>query len=109
METMDLSDPKTDLQERLQAQRLSAPSYRVAESGGPAHERWFAVEVSVAGVLLGKGTGRSKRTAERAAAAQALMVDWSALRAGSGAPSRETNAPSDVDVTSAAEPSEEAP
>lgn len=90
METMDLSDPKTDLQERLQAQRLPAPGYRVVETGGPAHERWFGVEVSVGGVLLGKGVGRSKRTAERAAAAQALVADWSALRAGSRPPEGET-------------------
>jgi ribonuclease-3 len=79
MESMDLSDPKSDLQERLQAQRLPAPVYRVVESGGPAHERWFAVEVHVSGVLLGKGVGRSKRTAERAAAVQALVADWSTL------------------------------
>jgi ribonuclease-3 len=81
LDSMDQSDPKTDLQERLQGQRLSAPVYRVVETGGPAHERWFAVEVNVGGVLLGKGVGRSKRTAERAAAAQALAADWAALNA----------------------------
>lgn len=92
LDTMDLADPKTDLQERLQAQRFTAPLYRVVESGGPAHERWFAVEVSVAGVLLGKGVGRSKRSAERTAAAQALVADWTALRGGG----RDASADADV-------------
>jgi ribonuclease-3 len=81
LDSMDQSDPKSDLQEGLQAQRLPAPVYKVVESGGPDHERWFAVEVSVAGTVLGKGTGRSKRTAERLAAAQALVADWSTLNA----------------------------
>ena len=65
-------DPKSELQERLQAQSGLAPSYELVETGGPAHDRWFRVEVRHQGVLLGEGRGRSKRAAERAAAAQAL-------------------------------------
>lgn len=65
-------DPKSELQERLQAQSGLAPSYELVETGGPAHDRWFRVEVRHQGILLGEGRGRSKRAAERAAAAQAL-------------------------------------
>ncbi|HXK17633.1 MAG TPA: ribonuclease III [Polyangiaceae bacterium] len=65
-------DPKSELQERLQAQSGLAPSYELVETGGPAHDRWFRVEVRHQGVLLGEGRGKSKRAAERAAAAQAL-------------------------------------
>lgn len=65
-------DPKSELQERLQAQSGVAPSYELVESDGPAHDRTFRVEVRHQGVLLGEGRGKSKRHAERAAAAQAL-------------------------------------
>jgi ribonuclease-3 len=65
-------DPKSELQERLQAQSGVAPSYELVETGGPAHDRWFRVEVRHQGILLGEGRGKSKRAAERAAAAQAL-------------------------------------
>ena len=67
-------DPKSELQERLQAQSGVAPSYELVETGGPAHERWFRVEVRHQGMLLGEGRGKSKRGAERAAAAQALAT-----------------------------------
>jgi ribonuclease-3 len=65
-------DPKSELQERLQAQSGVAPTYELVETGGPAHDRWFRVEVRHQGMLLGEGRGKSKRGAERAAAAQAL-------------------------------------
>jgi ribonuclease-3 len=65
-------DPKSELQERLQAQSGIAPSYELVETGGPAHDRWFRVEVRHQGMLLGEGRGKSKRGAERAAASQAL-------------------------------------
>jgi ribonuclease-3 len=65
-------DPKSELQERLQARTGVAPSYELVETGGPAHDRWFRVEVRHQGNLLGEGRGKSKRAAERAAASQAL-------------------------------------
>lgn len=79
LEAMDQSDPKSELQEKLQGQKLGAPVYRVVATGGPAHEKWFAIEVVVAGTTLGTGRGPSKRAAERAAAREALLVDWSPL------------------------------
>ncbi len=71
-------DPKSELQERLQAQSGVAPSYELVETGGPAHDRWFRVEVRHQGRLLGEGRGKSKRAAERAAAAVALAQPASA-------------------------------
>jgi ribonuclease-3 len=65
-------DPKSELQERLQAQSGTAPTYELVETGGPPHDRWFRVEVRHQGMLLGEGHGKSKRAAERAAAARAL-------------------------------------
>lgn len=65
-------DPKSELQERLQAESGVAPSYELVETAGPPHDRWFRVEVRHRGMLLGEGRGKSKRAAERAAAAQAL-------------------------------------
>jgi ribonuclease III len=79
LELMEQSDPKSELQERLQGQKLGAPLYRVVASGGPAHEKWFSIEVVVGGATLGTGKGRSKRAAERAAAREALLVDWAIL------------------------------
>jgi len=73
-------DPKSELQERMQAQSGVAPSYELVETGGPAHDRWFRVEVRHQGVLLGEGRGKSKRGAERAAAAQALAQAVEAAR-----------------------------
>lgn len=65
-------DPKSELQEQVQALGHPPPTYRVVQSGGPAHSRWFEVEVLLAGVAIGQGRGRSKRLAEQAAARVAL-------------------------------------
>ncbi|HEX2874640.1 MAG TPA: ribonuclease III [Polyangiaceae bacterium] len=81
-------DPKSELQERLQAQSGVAPSYELVETTGPAHDRWFRVEVRHQGMLLGEGRGKSKRGAERAAAAQAL-AQASSMKDDQAAPSAE--------------------
>lgn len=73
----DGRDSKTLLQERVQARGADAPSYELLDSGGPAHQRWFEVGVRVDGCLVARGRGRSKRQAERAAAAEALAADIS--------------------------------
>jgi len=69
------SDPKSELQEQVQARGLKAPIYSVVGSSGPAHEVEFEVEVSVDGSALARASGRSKRVAERNAAERALC-DW---------------------------------
>lgn len=65
-------DPKSELQQVVQALGVGLPVYEVVATRGPAHERWFDVRVSVAGKWLAQGEGRSKRAAERAAAEQVL-------------------------------------
>lgn len=86
LETASARDPKSELQERLQAHGQPAPVYELVESGGPPHERWFRVRVRVGPELLGEAVGRSKRTAERGAAELALK---SPLVAALGAAGRE--------------------
>jgi ribonuclease-3 len=61
-------DPKTELQQRVQALGGTAPTYCVVESGGPAHDRWFVVRVRLGENWGAEGRGRSKRLAEREAA-----------------------------------------
>lgn len=67
-----LPDPKSALQERVQARGVRAPTYEVLESGGPAHARWFEVGVRIDGEILAVRRGRSKRQAERLAAEAVL-------------------------------------
>jgi ribonuclease-3 len=64
-------DYKTMLQERLQAQRLGTPKYRVVKTEGLPHARTFSVE-AVWKTGRSSGKGRSKKTAEMMAARLAL-------------------------------------
>lgn len=64
-------DPKTALQERAAALRLSAPEYRTVRDG-PDHAPTFRAEVLLDGEVLGTGSGGSKKSASQAAAEQAL-------------------------------------
>ena len=66
-----LLDFKSALQERL-ARQGSRVSYEVTGETGPPHERVFEVAATVEGELIGRGTGRSKKAAEQAAAEEAL-------------------------------------
>jgi len=72
------ADFKTMLQEKLQAERSSAPRYSVVEAVGPPHKRTFHVEVSWEGGSI-RGEGRSIKAAETAAAREALKAMQSAL------------------------------
>jgi ribonuclease-3 len=65
-------DPKTRLQEWLQARRIALPTYEVVNVAGEAHLQSFAVECRVPSHgVVATGTGPSRRVAEQAAAAQA--------------------------------------
>lgn len=66
-------DYKTKLQETVQAKRQLRPKYRVIEAVGPAHDRRFTVEVRVGDIIMGRGSGKSKKTAEAEAARVALQ------------------------------------
>ena len=67
-----LRDPKTILQEWAQARGLPTPTYREIERTGPHHDPEFRVAVDLASREPAEGLGRSKRTAEQAAAAAML-------------------------------------
>ncbi len=66
------TDPKTRLQELIQARGWALPLYRVASESGPDHRKRFTVECLVEGEAVGKAEGRSKKLAEQAAAIRAL-------------------------------------
>lgn len=65
-------DPKSLLQEKVQAQRQNSPVYKVLSEVGPAHAKIFIVGAYVNGKLLGEGRGKSKQSAESEAAKAAL-------------------------------------
>ncbi|MDQ2965399.1 MAG: ribonuclease III [Chloroflexota bacterium] len=67
-----LKSPKSRLQEYTQRTSGGRPSYELLDALGPDHEKRFRIDVSVAGKVLGRGEGLSRREAETAAAAQAL-------------------------------------
>jgi ribonuclease-3 len=67
----DPEDHKSALQERL-ARRGATVSYAVTDETGPPHERTFEVVAVINGEQLGRGSGRSKKDAEQAAASAAL-------------------------------------
>lgn len=64
-----------DFKTRLQEEAAKAGwkvSYSVVEAEGPAHDRTFTCEALVDGERRGVGSGRSKKDAQQAAAAEAL-------------------------------------
>ena len=68
----EIHDPKSQLQEWTQSQKLGSPHYRVVSTSGPDHAVIFEMVVEVAGVIQGHGTGTNKSYAEHAAAQNAL-------------------------------------
>jgi len=66
-------DYKSRLQEFIQSRQPLLPVYRVIDTTGPDHEKTFVVEVSIGDTVLGRGAGKSKKTAEIEAARMALQ------------------------------------
>lgn len=67
-------DPKTGLQEWVQARALPLPEYEVIERSGPDHAPLFTVQVTVEGFQEGVGEGSSRRQAEKEAAKAMLKI-----------------------------------
>ncbi len=67
-----VEDPKTALQEYLQARNLEAAQYSVTAETGPEHRKTFHVELRVGERTLGSATGPTKKNAELLAAQAAL-------------------------------------
>lgn len=66
------NDSKSGLQEIAQARFSTLPIYRIIKEAGPAHEKFFEVEVDIKGNVYGRGAGRSKKEAQKNAAEDAL-------------------------------------
>jgi ribonuclease III len=65
-------DPKSLLQEYVQARKQNSPLYKVLHEEGPAHAKQFTIGVFVGDTQIGEGKGKSKQEAEEEAAEQAL-------------------------------------
>ena len=66
-------DPKTLLQEFLQAKKIALPQYSVLATRGAAHQQNFEVECLIPQLSVRTtGTGNSRRTAEQEAAMHAI-------------------------------------
>lgn len=68
-----IHDFKSLLQELSQERCKSLPRYRLIKESGPAHDRYFQVDLSLRGEVLARGEGKSKKEAEQDAARQALF------------------------------------
>ena len=66
-------DPKSRLQEWVQAAMGQTPRYKTVHTEGPDHARLFTRQVTIGKQPIGVGQGQSKQEAEQAAAAMALF------------------------------------
>lgn len=68
-------DPKTRLQEWLQAKRVSVPEYAIVGTRGEAHAQQFEVECRIPQLaVVATGIGPSRRSAEQDAAQKAFAA-----------------------------------
>ena len=74
LSTRKHQDPKSILQEWMQAQGFGPPDYITISSDGPDHEKTFVVEVLIDEKPIGSGSGRSKQYAAKEAARNALKL-----------------------------------
>jgi len=71
----DLRDPKTRLQEWLQARQMGLPNYELVQVTGQAHRQVFEVSCSVNGMEISTlGSGTTRRNAEQQAADSMLAA-----------------------------------
>lgn len=64
---------KAALQEWAQAEGIGVPAYAIASKSGPDHDPRFEVEASVGTLAPARGSGRTRREAEQAAATSLLL------------------------------------
>ena len=67
-------DPKTELQEWVQARGLSLPLYKIIKKDGPDHAPLFTLQVVIDGHDAITADGPSRRQAEKTAARQMLRI-----------------------------------
>ncbi|MEI3212812.1 MAG: ribonuclease III [Lachnospiraceae bacterium] len=66
-------DSKTILQEEIQKKKDAQLRYELIGESGPDHNKQFTVDAYLNDVLIGSGTGRTKKAAEQQAAYEALL------------------------------------
>jgi ribonuclease-3 len=66
-------DFKSLLQEYTQKTHNTLPRYRLVEENGPAHDKTFKMVLTLNGVILAEGEGKSKKEAEQNAAREAFL------------------------------------
>jgi len=67
-----MQDSKGQLQERLQKNGGETPVYQITGTSGPPHDPVFEAAVFYGNQEIGRGTGKTKKQAEQAAALAAL-------------------------------------
>lgn len=65
-------DYKTILQELLQGEYRKMPEYELIKTAGPDHDKIFEISVKLNDKIIGNGSGKSKKEAEKNAAKEAL-------------------------------------
>ena len=70
--TQRTTDYKTKLQEIIQKKPGQTFKYEVSEINGPDHDKTFTIDVTVNGVNVGQGKGKTKKSAEQEAAKAAV-------------------------------------
>ena len=73
-DSLSFKDYKTILQEIIQQNPEQKLVYKLVGEKGPDHDKRFVVEVLLNSNVIGKGQGRSKKTAEQMAAKEALEL-----------------------------------
>jgi ribonuclease III len=67
-------DPKTKIQELIQAKYKVTPTYKVIEEVGPDHDKSFTVALKIGNKVMAKGSGLSKQKAEEDAAQKSIDI-----------------------------------
>ena len=73
-ENFDKYNSKEVLQIYTQGLSKTTPEYRVVKEEGPPHQKIFTVEVIYENKVISMGTGKTKRDAEKQAAAEAIKI-----------------------------------
>lgn len=68
---LQIKDYKSTLQEKLQSEKRTI-RYEIVRDEGPANNKTFEAVVYMDEILMGKGTGKTKKDAQQAAAKDAL-------------------------------------
>lgn len=71
---INFKDYKSTLQEVVQQNPDENVTYVLVGESGPDHDKTFEVEVHLNSNVIGRGKGRSKKSAEQEAAREALML-----------------------------------